>query len=214
MIKNINEKRKVVGIDLAGVENRPTGWALLQGSHVKTLTFYSDKEILRKTLEVYPLIVAIDAPLTLPRNGKMRLADKEVRKLGCTVLPPLFPGMKKLTLRGARLASKMREKNLEVIEVHPTSSRKLLGLPITKDVEKIRYGLFKLGLKGDIKKDKLTIHELDAIVAALTAKLHLCGETVKVGDEKEGYIIIPNLKCIKGGLYGGKNRENRSTNRR
>ena len=193
MIKNVNEKRKVVGIDLAGVENRPTGWALLQGSYVKILTLYSDKEILRKTLEVHPLIVAIDAPLTLPRNGKMRLADREMKKLGCAVLPPLFPGMKKLTLRGVHLASKMRENNLEVIEVHPTSSRKLLGLPITKDVEKIRYSLLKLGLKGDIKKDKLTIHELDAVVAALTAKLHLCGKTVKVGDEKEGCIIIPNL---------------------
>jgi len=195
--RNVNKGRykeyKVVGIDLAGMENRESGWALLQGCNVKVLTLYSNDEILTKTFEVRPLIVAIDAPLTLPRNGKMRQADREMKKLGCAVLPPLFPGMKMLTLRGIYLASKIRENGVKVIEVHPTSSRKILGLPVVKDVEKIRQSLIRLGLKGDIEKRKLTIHELDAIVAAFTAGLHLCGRTVKIGDEKEGYIIIPSL---------------------
>ncbi|MHA1581037.1 MAG: DUF429 domain-containing protein [Candidatus Baldrarchaeia archaeon] len=193
MSKNKNKDYRVVGIDLAGAENRETGWALLQDYNVKVLTLYSNEEILRKTLEVRPLIVAIDAPLTLPKKGKMRLADKEIKKLGCAVLPPLFPGMKMLTLRGIYLASKIQESGIKVIEVHPTSSRKILGLPVAKDVEKIRFSLLKLGIKGDIEEKKLTIHELDAIVAAFTAKLHIRGQTAKVGNEEEGYIIIPNL---------------------
>jgi len=191
--RNKDKEYKVVGIDLAGAENRETGWALLQGYNVKVLTLYSNEEILRKTLEVRPLIVAIDAPLTLPKKGKMRLADKEMKKLGCAVLPPLFPGMKMLTSRGIYLASKMQESGIKVIEVHPTSSRKILGLPVAKDVEKIRHSLLKLGLKGDIEERRLTIHELDAIVAAFTAKLHIHGQTVKVGNKEEGYIIIPSL---------------------
>lgn len=191
---------RVIGIDLAGTENRKTGWALLHGCKVKILTFYSDDEILRKTLESKPLLVAIDAPLTLPKSGKMRLADREMKKLGYSVLPPLFPGMKELTLRGMRLASKMRENGIRVIEVHPTSSRKALRLPVVKDVEEIRFTLIKLGIKGDIEKDKITIHELDAVMAALTAKLHLDGKTIKVGNEKEGYIIIPRPVIMKGGV--------------
>ncbi len=189
---------RVVGIDLAGTESKETGWALLQDFKVEILTFHSDDEILRKTLESNPLLVAIDAPLTMPKDGKMRLADKEMKRLGYSVLPPLFPGMKNLTLRGIRLASKMRENGIRVIEVHPTSSRKALGLPVMKDVEQIRRALIKLGLKGDIGKDKITIHELDAVIAALTAKLHLDGKTIKVGNEKEGYIIIPRPVNIEG----------------
>lgn len=207
MPKSTYKGCRVIGIDLAGTENRETGWALLYGCKVEILTFHSDDEILRKTLESNPLLVAIDAPLTLPKDGKMRLADREMKKLGYSVLPPLFPGMKDLTLRGIRLASKMRENGIRVIEVHPTSSRKALGLPVIKDVKQIRLALLKLGLRGDIEKDKVTIHELDAVIAALTAKLHLDGKTIKVGSEREGYIIIPRPVIMKGGVKWKKRKK-------
>jgi predicted RNase H-like nuclease len=37
----------------------------------------------------------------------------------------------------------------------------------------------------------LAAHEIDAVTAALTATLHLKKQTEPIGDEEEGYIIVP-----------------------
>ena len=55
-----------VGLDLAGVETRPTGFCRLDGMHAETADLYTDQEIIQKTLECNPEIIGIDAPLSLP----------------------------------------------------------------------------------------------------------------------------------------------------
>jgi len=37
----------------------------------------------------------------------------------------------------------------------------------------------------------LTPHEIDATTAALTGYLYLEGKTELIGDEEEGYIVVP-----------------------
>ena len=94
----------VIGIDLAASNKNPTGWAILKNKNVKTQLLYTDNEILENTLQNQPEIVAIDAPLSLPKNGEFfRKTDKEMIRKGYRVLPPNFPAMKKLTLRAIRL---------------------------------------------------------------------------------------------------------------
>jgi len=178
-----------VGIDLAGSEANPSGWALLEGDIARTALLRSDEEILEETRKADPELVAIDAPLTLPREGYTREVDRAMHKLGLHVLPPLFPAMKKLTLRGIRLAKALEREGLPVIEVHPASTRKVLGLP-TKGAGAIQEALLGIGLKGDLEERRLSIHELDAITAALTASLHLLGLSEVVGGE-DGEICIP-----------------------
>jgi predicted nuclease with RNAse H fold len=60
----------VVGIDLAGSESRQTGFCVLRGMKVETLIVYSDDEIIRKIEELKPRVIAIDAPLSLPKGRK------------------------------------------------------------------------------------------------------------------------------------------------
>jgi predicted nuclease with RNAse H fold len=55
-----------LGLDLAGVETKPTGYGLLEKATAKTLRFHKDTEILSAVQEDKPEIGAIDAPLTLP----------------------------------------------------------------------------------------------------------------------------------------------------
>lgn len=74
--------------------------------------------------------------------------------------------------------------------MHPTSTRKALGMP-TKNWKEIQEIFKKLGLDGTLEERSLTRHELDAITAALTAYLHLQGLTESIGDDKEGWIIVP-----------------------
>ena len=40
-----------VGLDLAGVETRPTGFCRLDGMQAQTADLYTDQEIIQKTLE-------------------------------------------------------------------------------------------------------------------------------------------------------------------
>ena len=179
-----------IGIDLSASERKPTGWAIIQKRKVKATQLYMDEEIIQKTLKADPSIVAIDAPLTFPKQGILREADRQMYRLRYPVFPPLFKTMQKLTERGAKLAEILRLKGLEVIEVHPASSRKALSMP-TKEWRKIQAVFRHIGLRGEHEKRVLTKHEIDAVTAALTGLLHLEGKTRLVGDAVEGVIVIP-----------------------
>jgi len=183
-------EKVVVGIDLAAKTTKPTGWALLINKQTQTCHLYTTKDILAYTLDSSPILVAIDAPLSLPKKSPMREADRQMHKLGYPVFPPSFRAMKGLTLRGIRIAKKLKERKLKVIEVHPASTRKALEMP-TKNWRRIQEILQKMGYKGDVEKRALTPHEIDAVTAALTARLYLEGKTQLVGEPKEGYIVIP-----------------------
>ena len=183
-------RARTAGLDLAGSAKRPSGWAVLEGREVVEVSHLGpDDEILAAAERVRPALLAIDAPLTLPREGYMRFVDREMHRLGLPVLPPLFPAMRSLTLRGMRLARELEARGLPVIEVHPASTRKVLGLPV-KGRAAVQEALLRAGLTGVLEERELSMHELDAITAALTASLHLLGLSELVGDE-EGEICLP-----------------------
>jgi len=183
-------ENKIMGIDLAATPKNPTGWALLEGKAASTRHMYRDEEILASVQKHAPTLVAIDAPLNLPKGKSMRKADKDMHKMGYPVLPPLFPAMKKLTLRAIAVARHIQNLGFTVIEIHPLSTRKALQMP-TKDWAAVQTILVQIGLEGDLRKRSLTPHELDAVTAALTAHLHLEAKTQLIGNAKEGYIVVP-----------------------
>jgi len=183
-------KLPLVGIDLAGKPERPSGWALLRGRTVTVKELYADDEILFETLGAKPSLIAIDAPLTLPERGALRQADREMQRRGYPVLPPLFPAMRELTLRAISLTEALRREQVRVIEVHPASGRKALQMP-PKDWRRIQEIFVEMGLGGDWEKRPLSPHESDAIIAVITVHLHVRGKTEDFGEQKEGFIIVP-----------------------
>jgi predicted nuclease with RNAse H fold len=182
--------KSIMGLDLAGKPENSTGRALLEDKTVQTSLIYANNEILEDVSHSKPAIIAIDAPLSFPKKGVIRKADKEMMRKGYRVFPPGFKGMRKLTARAVKLNKLIVEKGYEVIEVHPTSTRKALNMP-TKDWKRIQEILKSMGLKGDLKVRTLTSHEIDAVTAALTAYLHMQKQTEALGDREEGYIIVP-----------------------
>jgi predicted nuclease with RNAse H fold len=180
----------IIGIDLAGSPKNPTGWALWKDKAIKADLVYTDEEILESVLSHNPSIIAIDAPLRLPKEGILRKADKEMIKRGYRVFPPGLPAMEKLTLRAIKINTLILEKGYKTIEVHPTSTRKALSMPL-KDWGKIQTILKTIGISGEIQTRPLASHEIDAATAALTAYLHIKNQTEAIGDEEEGFIIIP-----------------------
>jgi len=180
---------KVIGLDLAGVPKNPSGFARLSNNEFQTSLIYSDNEILEQCTRSDVKLVAIDAPLSLPQQGKLRQADTLLIKRGFRVFPPTFASMRSLTERGIRLADALRAKDLQVIEIHPRTS----GMLLFKTSDRSRW-VVKLKKNGMKLKENASEHEIDAALAALTGALHLKGKTEEVGEASEGTIIIPRGK--------------------
>ena len=180
----------IIGIDLAGKPENPTGWATWENKKVKTTLLYMDNQILEAITQNKPEIIAVDAPFSLPKSGILRKADREMIKNGYRVFPPRLPAMSTLAMRAMKLNRLIAEKGFKTIEVHPTSTCKALSIP-PKDWGKIQTVLTQIGLEGDLKVRTLTPHEIDAVIAVLTAYLYMRNQTEALGDEEEGYIIIP-----------------------
>jgi predicted nuclease with RNAse H fold len=182
---------RIVGIDLAGLDANPSGFALLERRRFTTQNLYTDEELLDRCEASRPAVVAIDAPLSLPRRGGLREADLSLIKRGFRVFSPKFGSMRSLTKRGSALAKKIRKMGIKVIEVHPrTSGLLLFG---TAERKKWMKKLKQLGFKFDGGGSR---HEVDAALAALTGLLYLKGKVEKVGRPEEGIIIIPEKRCL------------------
>jgi hypothetical protein len=188
----------VVGLDLAGVESRPTGFCILNDVRAETCLVYGDEEVLKRIEEIKPELVAIDAPLSLPSgrrsidqrtNVHLRECDKELLRRGIRFFPVTLGPMRKLTSRGMNLKRALENRGFRVIEVYPGGAQDILGIPRKqRGLQKLRAGLEKLGVRG--LNSRMSDHELDAVTCALVGKLLLDGKTVSYGTAEQA-IVMP-----------------------
>lgn len=157
-------------------------------------------------------LVAVDAPLSLPRGlccleescscqpvaeVGSRSCERELNRQGI----PCFPTTKKtfikaMIYRGIRLKAELESVGYEVIEVYPYASKvRLFGRPPPKSTS---AGL--IFLKQHIGRllpnvaryvDGFAHHLCDAAIAAYTAFLYSRGETELCGKPEEGAICLP-----------------------
>jgi predicted nuclease with RNAse H fold len=189
---------KTVGLDLAGVEKRPTGFCLLNGMRAETCDIYTDSEILTRVHSASPEVVAIDAPLSLPpgRNSidqktdvHLREADRELLRRHIRFFPITLGPMRQLTKRGMNLKSILEGKGFKAIEVYPGGAQDVLGIPRKhQGLDRLRAGLEGLGLKG--LRDGMSDHELDAVTCAYVGELFLESKSVTFGSSEAG-IVMP-----------------------
>lgn len=191
----------VIGIDLAGVETRPSGFCVLdtESMRAETFLFYANNEIIQETEKVKAKVVAIDAPLSLPKGRKsleeksdvhLRQCDRELLRLGIKFFPITLGPMRKLTKRGIKIKEKLEKKGFKVIEVYPGGAQDILEIPRKqRGLAKLREGLQKIGAKNLTKE--MTGDELDAVTSALVGKFYVEKNYTALGDPKEGLIIMP-----------------------
>jgi len=188
----------VVGLDLAGVESRPTGLCVLEGWFAETFLVYTNEEIVKKIEESKPKVVAIDAPLSLPSGRKsieqktkvhLRECDRELLKRGIKFFPVTLGPMRKLTIRGITLRRTLESKHFKVIEVYPGGAQDILKIPRKQQgLRRLRAGLEEQGIKG--LTDRMNDHELDAVTCALVGKLYLERKTITYGTREQA-IVMP-----------------------
>ncbi len=188
----------IVGLDLAGVEHRPTGFCLLTGMKAETSLMYTDTEILSAIKKTKPALVAIDAPLSLPPGRKsleertgvhLRECDRELLKRRIKFFPVTLGPMRKLTQRGINLRHILEAEGSVAVEAYPGGAQDVLEIPRKqKGLEELKAGLEGLGITG--LKNGLSDHELDAVTCAYVGKLFLESKAVIYGCQGDG-IIMP-----------------------
>lgn len=188
-----------MGVDLASMESRETGICILRGVYVKTMTVHGDGEILNLALLEKPHVIAIDAPLSLPKGktldsrGCVRECDRELLRMGIRFFPLNFKWMRQLTMRGMKLRAELTGMGFRVIETYPGGAQQILGIPrVKRGREELRRKLVEMfNLSGDILERRLSPHELDAVTCAIVGKLYLEGEYIAIGDPSEMLMILP-----------------------
>ncbi|MEN4017158.1 MAG: DUF429 domain-containing protein [Methanobacterium sp.] len=183
---------KIIGLDLAGKPENPTGICFLDSDKIECCTIFEDNEILNIISNANPSLIVIDAPLSLPRGrcclnnecpcsdigGHFRKAEDEMRKYGRT-LPLTFRGMRILTERGIKIADKLKSQ-YEVIESHPRTIQKILGPQNATKIKKTFH------LSKDISE-----HEMDAVLLVIAGINYYNNNFMEFGDKEEGIIILP-----------------------
>ncbi len=144
----------IVGLDLAAVESRPTGFCIFEGLTAETFLVYTNEEVVKRIEAKKTKIIAIDAPLSLPSGRKsinertnihLRECDKELLKRGIKFFPVTLGAMRKLTSRGIALRRTLENRHFEVIEVYPGGAQDVLKIPRKqRGLTKLRTGLEKL----------------------------------------------------------------------
>jgi uncharacterized protein len=194
--------RPVLGLDLAGSPRRTTGCCALYGrSDARCTVAQSDDEIRAVVRATSPVLILVDAPLSLPRGRAtiedrsgphLRECDRELLRRRIRFFPITLGPMRMLTERGMRLAGELRSEGYDVLEGYPGASQDLLGIPRKQEgLAAVRRGLRRLGLRGDLLHRRLTHDELDAVTIAWVAREHLAGRALVIGDPGEGTMILP-----------------------
>src|SRR5438445_10743290 len=131
-------RMSVVGIDLAGVEHKNTGFCFFDGKETEVKILHTDKEIVDEVEKHKPKVVAIDAPLALSMGRKsleenngihLRECDKMLLKMKIKFFPITLGPMRKLTERGMKLKGILGKLGFEVIETYPGAAQDLLNIP-------------------------------------------------------------------------------------
>jgi len=200
---------RVVGIDLTGSEERPSGWCCLNGNKAVTLRLGTDDEIVAQTVQAGAALVSIDSPLSLPAgrstvydsdparksHGIMRECERVLKKRGVSVYPCLIPSMQRLTERGIKLADRFRKLGIPVIESYPGAAQDILGIPRKRaSLKYLQDGLIRFGIVGQFQHVGVSHDELDAITSAMVGLFFWAGHFEALGNEDEEYLIIPDLE--------------------
>jgi len=205
------------GIDLTSAETKPCACLGLDGEQrLIYLGFLNRNSDILEVASRYRFgLVAIDAPLSLPRGlccleescscrpeaeVKGRSSERALAKLG---IPCYFTTkksiIKAMVYRGIRLRTELESKGYEVIEVYPYASKvRLFGENIPKKTTPA--GLTFLKRRINCLLSSLTPfidgfnHDLcDAAITAYTAFLHSQSKTELCGEPGEGAIYLPVL---------------------
>jgi predicted nuclease with RNAse H fold len=195
------------GIDLTGSETRASCVCILSGRNAYLDRLKTDAEIISRVDEAKPTVISIDSPLSLPigrdctsdscecrKFGITRECERLLKKRGINSYPCLIKSMQGLTARGIKLAKIFKDKGYLVIESYPGAAQDVMGLPRKKvDLRGLEIDLMNMGIKPISERTIISHDEIDALTSALVGYFYLIGTYECLGNETEGYLVIPRI---------------------
>jgi len=204
-----------IGIDLTSSPKRPTACVGLDDKlHLIFDDLISgDADILDSIASYRPRIVALDAPLGLPKGlccleescscqplapAKGRACERELSRRG---IPSYYTTkrsiIKNMVYRAISLKREIDARGCEVIEVYPYATKvALFGRSIPSKskpsgISFLRQRLAQLMPQLTAYLPRFNHDLCDALIAAYNAYLYARGEAEAVGDWEEGAICVP-----------------------
>lgn len=176
---------------------------MLRDLTAETRIAFSDDDILNFVKETRPVLIPIDAPLSLP-NGRLTIHDRAGEHLrecdralllrGIRFFPVTLGPMRMLTERGLALKCRLATMSYRAVECFPGAAQDLWGIPRQHQGRMgLLSGLRKLGVRG--LKKTATSDELDAATAALAGRWFLLGQGLMLGGDSG--ILIPAVDGLK-----------------
>ena len=215
MIRTIEDKHTeptAVGVDLSGSSKKRSGFCYLKGKAAYLSMLKTDRDITVEVNRAKASIVSIDSPLSLPggrhlgedarkfrKYGIMRDCERTLKKRGINVYPCLIKSMRRLTFRGMKLSSLLETQGNKVIESYPGAAQDILQIPRKRvDLAELERDLRNLGIEIASKEDRIIHDELDALTSALVGYFYLAGKFEPLGNDREGYLIVPTFEERRG----------------
>jgi predicted nuclease with RNAse H fold len=211
---------RVIGLDLTGSPEKRTAFAVLTKElDIVAKGFVTDdEEIIALAEEQCPVLIAIDAPLSLPlglccleescpcrpissRKGRQCEWELSALGIGCYYTTKRSI-IKKMVYRAIALKKKLEGQGFAVIEVYPYASRahffgKLPRKTTVAGRRALQERLHRLIPALPAPQESLLSHDvLDALLAAYTGFLYVEGQTEGLGNLAEGLLHIPRLVSI------------------
>lgn len=184
---------KIIGLGLAGQEEKTTGYCFMTEDIEEVKELKSNDDITKKVLNIKPDIVAIDAPLSFPKDGNWRKAEEELNKRKIKFFPPKgLKAMETLVRRGRALKEHFEKQGIIVLETFPGAVYDVLEIPRKDNYAKIKRVLKLYGIS--FPRKEVSQHEIDAITAAFVGRLFLESKVEFLGDDKEGQLVIPKVR--------------------
>ncbi len=186
-----NCRNIIVGVDLGHPRKKSTGVCIYSEDTDKyVILTVTPVELLSLLVSMRERVdvVAIDAPLSLPRSGIERDLEKHCRRLGLRLIPPLLGPMRRLTICGICIKDVLEKLNMIVLETHPSSCLKLAKVSREDILHIVRDKILSDG--------RLDRHGVDALICCLVALAYVKSIHIelKVGEDS---LILFNSKLIQ-----------------
>ena len=209
------KKAHFIGIDLTSSPSKPTACVALDDAlHLSWFDFFcGDADIIEVIEHHHPRLVAVDAPLSLPRElcclekscpcqplspVKGRLCERELSRRGISCYYTTKRSrIKNMVYRAISLKEEIAGRGYYVIEVYPYATKvQFFGRHVLRKTTpagitflRERIGSLMPYLGPYLPRFS---HDLcDALLAAYTAYLYKEEKVENIGDMVEGVIVIP-----------------------
>ncbi len=137
--------------------------------------------------------VGIDAPLSFPAAGLFRECEKELIKRGIKLFPSGANFFRNIVEKGIKISEEFKNFGVEVFEVYPFATRKILGIAPNCNKRKSEcLELIKKGIETYVSAEINNHDEADAVLSALTVKMFYEGKG-EIVNGNDGNILIPKL---------------------